>query len=70
MQVRFEYEFHDEAGKWFIAHGNEGCGCSMQQSVLNIAADFVLSNTQQLTGFSVWSCPSTSEACPHPDLPL
>ena len=22
-QVRFEYEFHDEDGKWFRAHGNE-----------------------------------------------
>lgn len=22
-QVRFEYEFHDEEGKWFRAHGNE-----------------------------------------------
>ena len=23
VQVRFEYEFHDEEGKWFRAHGNE-----------------------------------------------
>ncbi|CAL5228668.1 g11841 [Coccomyxa viridis] len=23
IAVRFEYEFHDEAGKWFRAHGNE-----------------------------------------------
>lgn len=22
-QVRFEYEFHNEEGKWFRAHGNE-----------------------------------------------
>ena len=27
MQVRFEYEFHDEAGKWFRAHGNEVRSC-------------------------------------------
>lgn len=23
VQVRFEYEFHDDEGKWFRAHGNE-----------------------------------------------
>lgn len=23
--MRFEYEFHDDTGKWFRAHGNEVC---------------------------------------------
>ncbi len=25
IAVRFEYEFHDESGQWFRAHGNEVC---------------------------------------------
>ena len=32
IAVRFEYEFHDESGQWFRAHGNEVClgrACSM-----------------------------------------
>ena len=31
-QVRFEYEFHDEEGKWFRAHGNE-VSLQLQQAV-------------------------------------
>ena len=30
IAVRFEYEYHDDTGKWFRAHGNEVCPPSPQ----------------------------------------
>jgi hypothetical protein len=30
IAVRFEYEYHDEAGKWFRAHGNEVLQLSLE----------------------------------------
>lgn len=57
VQVRFEYEFHDEAGKWFRAHGNEVCTCPLQQSALGIAAG--IASVQHNTSFCCMSLSRT-----------
>ena len=47
-QVRFEYEFHDEEGKWFRAHGNE-VSLHLPASCTAYSVRLVLSKASQVS---------------------
>ena len=51
VQVRFEYEFHDEEGKWFRAHGNE-----VQRLLL-------LKEVADVSQISQSTCASSKQGC-------
>jgi hypothetical protein len=51
VQVRFEYEFHDEEGKWFRAHGNE------------VQRLFLLKRVAYVTQVSQSACASSKQGC-------